>query len=621
MPSADPQTLADLELLEQAGQLPKELAPDLADLRVLRDAGQLGDAGTTSTTTTPTMTAQRQSEQQFGRGVAETVGGVLGGTAGAMSGGGTPMSAINAVAGAGLGQGIGGQAFDALAQLFGTQQPKSLTETATDVGGDVLSGAKGEMGGQIVGSLIGKGIDKTLGTIAERRARRLAMEARKAAFKQQGIQPMASDLTQSRAVGQIENAPTAFITGSGRIQRAREGQVSQAIGAAERTLNPTGQAPEPIAAGVAMQEGVNKAASKFKAQTGALFDQVEREAGDEALVPTGALREAIDSVIERKARSATGVSRATRNVQDALGPGREAVAPRADALKGLGLNEDAAALMEFARRAERIPFWMARELEAQLGELQRLSAGQKVGNLRQGEYAQLYTGLRKGMDEFLDSEGGSKIAPRLAALKQDWRTGKQLFNDSLGPLLQSGNPEDAFQAVFKPTNVTQILDFRTAVSDDVWRQSVDAWKGSLLNAARDPRTGVLVPTKLAREIEKYEKGGTLDLILGKGAQEVRDLASTLKLMGSAERVAGGANTSGTGQQLINSGILSGALGYATNPAAAAGTFLAPNLLSRYVTSPTGVDQLSRAASPVVPNLAELLGPEGLRPLTQWLGAR
>lgn len=573
--------------------------------------GRLRDAGTLPGITTTTTTTETNRYRPF----AQAAGGALGGTVGMATAG-----PVGGVAGAGLGAGAGGQAFDALLKLStairgGTTAPltggatmENLGQTAQQAGTDVVEGAVGEMGGQVVS----RGLGAVLKNVYDRRsARIMAMEGRRAVLERHGIDPLASDITQSRMVGQIENAPTAFIGGSGPLQRAREAQYAQASTAAQRTLNPTGQAPSATAAGLQVKTGVDTAAADWKAKTGPLFDAIEREAGDEALVPTAPLRQAINELVARKAKTGMGVAATTANTAARL-----------------GLAPETGELIKAVEVSEAIPFWLARELESQFGELQALPAGY-TGTLRRGEAAKLYGAVRQGIDQFLASDVGD-IAPRLAAAKQDWRIGTQLFNESLGPMVQQQTPEQAMAGIFQPTNVTQILDVRTALPDTAWTQAVEGWKANLITQATNPTTGQLQPTKLAKLIGQYDQGGTLDIILGPEAEQARDLANALGMLGTSEKVAMGGNPSGTGQQLTNSALFTTLPGFATraalgDPAAAAqmaGTLLAPPLVARYTTSPAGVEALSSLATRgIVPTLQSLADPATLRLVAQSLAAQ
>lgn len=110
------------------------------------------------------------------------------------------------------------------------------------------------------------------------------------------------------------------------------------------------------------------------------------------------------------------------------------------------------------------------------------------------------------------------------------------------------------------------------------------------------------------------------------------MAEAFRLLGASERVAGGANTSGTGQQLVNSMVMSTmpsmALGLASGsplPAIAqgVGNFVLPSLAAKFTTSPTGVNTLANMATygTVVPSLETLVSPEVLRAFGQTLAAQ
>ncbi len=552
-----------------------------------------------STTTTPT-TQRSWSARPFAQAAGGAIGGTLGGLATA--------NPLGAVGGAGLGAGIGGQAYDAAKQLFagnvaGPTSMGQLGQEARQIGGDVIEGTMGEMGGQVVG----KGLQAAAGALMSRRAGKDAARATlRGQAARSGIPLAASDITQSKTVRQIENYPGYFAIGGGRVTQFREGQ---ATAARDAVANVAGRLSDTQAdamtAGLKAQGGTKAVVQGWRQQSARLFNEIEQLAGPEPVVPTTKLRAMARSILERTAPTPMG-----------------APAIAGDIVEGL----TSVPLREVIEN-ERIPFAVARQIEAELGE-RAFRGAAPVGNLRQGELKALYAAVRGDIDDFLTSPAGADVAPALAQAKQVYATGKQLFNDSAKRIVLGGRtrplaPEQVIDRAFRPGNISDTLDFKLLVDDDTYAQATQAWLSRLTEKAT--KDGVFSPERFLTQLAPYEKSGQLQVILEPGAAaDLADAAASMRAMVSSNRLA--ANPSGTGQALMSGGQLSGmaSIPYFLSqgqygPAVGAGAaMLTPAAVGRFVTSEGGRRMLSES---MVPNLGQLLGPEGLRPLTQWLGAQ
>lgn len=590
------QMLHDLETLEQHGQLPDQHKQTLADLRTAFGAPQsVGDVvGQTLKARGIKTTAQAP--------IAETIGATVGGI-------GAPVllgTLLGGPVGAGLGlaAGVGGSA---LGDIAGQAMSSDILPTAGEAAGAGVRGAAGELIGRGVGSALGAagrytGISGKLSDAAQS-----VMEAAQR-FK---IPMMAGDITLSKPTRMLENFPTYFAIGSGAVQKAREAQLGAAGEAAGNVLLQGAQeAADNLTAGIAAQGGVRKGVQAFRQQADQLFRHVESLAGPEPVVPTTNIRAAASKLLGEAQEAPFGVPTGTRKL---AGPANTGIPALDEALQK-------------ATAGDLIDFATARRIESQVGQMAFGSrAPTTIGTIQQGQAASLYKAIRADLDAYMTSPSGAEVAPALAEAKQAYSTGKELFNNSMSKVVLGGKktpvrPEDVLGKIFKPGSITNTLDFKLAVSDDVYQGAVKAWKQGLYDNAFNP-DGTYSPAKFVREIAKYTKNGHLDVILPPDeAADLKALEMVNARLGTAERIAG--NPSGTGQamqasrQLMNiaratASVLGGGAGYeygGQHPyeAAALGT-MAPLAVGKFVTSAPGIHMLTQGVGQTLGPTAARLG--------------
>lgn len=642
---------------------------------------------TASTTTTPTTT-----EGVPGQGVRiprsadaplEAAGAMLGGAAALPATAG--LGPVAPVIGAGLGGAMANRAVDfmrgspraaaaAAREELGREGPSPAETVAEETASAVGRGAVGEAGGRVAVPILG-GAARAVGLSRP-------LEAGAAAAKQAagrlGIPLTAADITGSRTLAGIERTPSYFTFGSGIMQRFREGQLGAAGRATGEVIQSIAQTEaDEITAGRMAQGGLRAAARGFRGDAEQLFRTFDESIGPEPVVPTTQFRQAVGGALERGRQTPYGPQAAARRFQggetvveptgevSAASAVRtaapERVPPSADTTRagrralempGARTGErlpvpgggaplegeyagqqatDLDTLIHEATAQEYIPWRLARDIEAQLGELAFGRGGGPVGTIRQGQAGALYAAIRGDMDTFLSTPGREGTRAELEELKQWYATGKALFNESvvqgMGKRRGAMKPEKIIATAFRAGQVTDTLDFKLAVSDEAYEQAVGAWMQGLQAKATQLVGGreVFSPGTFVRELGRYEKNGHLDVILPpEGARAMRELTTVLSRLGSAERLAG--NPAGTGQSImgiqqlmpllrLGPDAIAGGLGSAAaGLPGAVGALALPMGLAKAVTSPRGIDLLEllstrafsgRYARPAVRGAAQL----------------
>jgi len=605
------------------------------------------DAGRdTSTTTTRTSTPQTVGEFLQSRDPFTAFGGMVGGAGAGLVSGGNPAAMVT---GAGLGQTIAGSAYDLVNPPVRRNDAGQITvgnqpvQTLTQGVSDFALGAGAEAGGQVMTRLLDPVVDKVVQSRVAKAAQRAVRQRRFADYK---MPYMPSDVApESNALALTERAAGTPFTGNAIQRNFRDTQMSRA---GEITKQFIGDAADsnPAAAGQRAVGSVSAAAAKWKRESGALFDAIEAEAGDQRVVPTAPIRDAIQRVVARKQNTAQQVGGMTSALRSGLKASKQAVGeagselrnaylfrpdevlgtieqqygqPARDVFKTFmdeGLGDDAMASLLTAMRDDQIPFSLAREIEAQFGEAARRAPGKTVGTLRQGEYGAIRRGVKDAIDQFLSSS--DELGPKMAEAKQAWATGKTNFNGVLGRIKDAQNPSEIVASVFTPKRGEDIAALRWATDNATWKALTDEWRNQLVAKATN-RDGMVVPTKLAYEIHRYK--GVLDEILPpQEADRFREIATMFRDLGRAER--GVANTSRTAGTLGDVGAITG-MGTALatgNPGMAAGIGLTQGAMPAATSyALTRKPQWFLNATPADP-LKALADPATLRVFLQNLAA-
>lgn len=626
----------------------------------------VSDAPSTSTTTTPTTTG-RSSLNTGGnaaRALGAAAGGLVGGPPGALMGMGLAGTAADLYEGkadwkrgavqtlgaagaqaafpqAGVGlrvargalsTAIAGQLYDAASNWWTGKKP-TLGATAERVGSDVVAGA------------VGEGINETMTSrAAARDARRAETQAHIATRRQQfediGVTPKASELTDSPLIEGLEDAPRGALTGSKRTRQfevAREGEKRAAVESRVRGISPQDvQTP---------RDAADIMASGFS-QEMALAEQAKRQAyrateavtGDTPVIPvtnflpalqnevrigeglpSGPLRGSARIAGRAEARVAGAPQPRPTGLLDAQGAPLMGQTDPLDAVADAMVRQfgiSPATARQFAEAAPdgRMPFWMARDLESQLGAMTR---GPTFGNTPQQAAAKrLYGALKDDMRSFYESsEQGGTVNAGLRAANEHFKRWQYYENESKLKVF-AGRADSAarMRAAFQPGNADVTAELRDVLPAETFDAGVQGWARGLYDKHAQGKP--FNSAGFAKDIRDFDKNGQLDLLLGpERAAQFRRLAEAFTPSQSIMQRSSGTTERGIrGAQLFGLGTMTAeflrALATGNLPAAggalagAAFDLGAPAALSRLTTTPGGINFLTRSAVPLAsPSMA------------------
>ena len=464
----------------------------------------------------------------------------------------------------------------------GTRATDILMGTGAGAGRTV--GAEGGPTGEAVGGIAGglvpaiprtglQGILSLLGVRGLNPQQRQLLET----FERQGISPLASDITGSRAVAGLENVPTRFPVGVAPTQRFAEQQLEQAQTATQRALQPLGPAvgteetglrlradvarqvegqrgtaeqttrqfveaggtPRTfVDVGMLAEKDVKTGIRAFGTQKRELFDEVERLAGDDPVVTLTKTKAEAANILEQSREIGSPAPRGTGAIKRLGEPDPDL---KVGGVPLRDLPPSFLATLPADMRAalagdQPITFALARRIETEMGRIGYATKRPVPESSVEGSARRLYHAIRGDLDEFLTSPAGADVAPALAEAKQLYATQKRLFNDSILRSVTGKNfkPQTFIERVFSPrADVTDLLDFKRAVSDQTYQTAT----GALLAHGFDQATtatGVFRPEDFVRWAGPYVKTGRIDQILEPTqAQRFKQLVTDMSGLGES----------------------------------------------------------------------------------------
>jgi len=181
-----------------------------------------------------------------------------------------------------------------------------------------------------------------------------------------------------------------------------------------------------------------------------------------------------------------------------------------------------------------VPFWLARNIESELGAL-GYGKSKPLGHVREADARRLYAAVRSDLDRFFENtDEGAVMGPKLAEAKQKYKIGLALYNESkAAALLDAPEPEKAIRAMFTPGNVTAVYDMRQMVPDKVFDQSVQGWMQGLYEQASKPllagEAEGFSEARFAALLKPYNRNGHLQALVGTDkARELNALAGVFR---------------------------------------------------------------------------------------------
>ena len=539
----------------------------------------------------------------------QTVGGIGGGVAGGIAG--APLGPLGIILGSVGGAGLFGAAAkgyqNIYRSLFGEEEkaPKTSYEAAVDMAKAGGEEAAWDLGGQLGARALGK-IFHTIRPKAVDDIEKLAIQLEKG-----GGKFTAAQRSDSWLLHQLDSLTRGSLTGSGRMKaidtlnetaiKNIEGELRQKI-AKNVTNNLSDQE-----LGQLFLNTVKGGRAAHRTVVGEMYG------GFDDLVPTRMVQQVLPdgsaAVKELKPVSTEGMKKS-------LTPFRKQL----ERLKYAGESSESKKLLDdiFAQD-ETLTFSDAQALRSSLLDAQRNLEGTMGKSKISGKVNKVIDEITKAMDEAALKESTTTLS-KYRAIKNYARKGYEVFdNKFLGDMIiaDKKNAEKIGEHVFRVGNVTEIQQVKKALRyaakfgkeegisyDATWKQMQSGYLDSLLRRSSTQAeigagTGVeqvvqegldVSGARLLKEFTDPKKARTLAATFDKPQRQ-----AILEFAKIAERVQrkpeGGL---GMLMQLTQAGAIYTAATGDIDPREAAMIFLAPAVLARIMTNPTGAKIMATA---------------------------
>lgn len=273
------------------------------------------------------------------------LGGMAGGVIGALPAiAAGPLGLLTAPTGAGLG-------FAAGSRLRGAIRGEDLP-SVPEMAGELLTGAAGEMGGQLVAKGISKGVEavseKVIPFVKGARTAK-AREFMKGAAEFE-IPTTAAERSGSRTLSQLEAFPTRVPAGAGTMETMTTAQREAQQRAAGRFAFPPGEAPDPSVVGGVVQETARRPAQQAITAT---EDMLRREFPGPPPSPSGVGQRIQETVSSQRTAAEQATAEARRQATERLGFQGQRSTP----LQVGTTTQEAATIAERAARDEAAPLY------------------------------------------------------------------------------------------------------------------------------------------------------------------------------------------------------------------------------------------------------------------------
>lgn len=502
-------------------------------------------------------------------------GGILGGAVAGPPG---------AVMGAGLGAGLGRLSEQYLSPEG--QHPASVGEALSKTGEATQTGMLQEMGGQIGGNLLTRGLQKILAPFAGRAAANAPMvqQAEQSLGVAADALPVSFQLN-SPGVGQVEKMTSRFPVGSQMGEQFNEklSNILQRSGTdfADQVAPGVSRDLSTLASYLRDARSVNQDAAEAAGHK--LYDAVEQAAGTQPL-PTPNLTD-LALKIQQKADVLGGYANtAERKLGGLAQEGR--LGPPA-ALQGLSANYYQQALQQLAGMGVspggELPFSLLRDIQSRSGAL--ASAAERAGDHQlAGIYKQAYMAATDDIGNL--STVKPQLGPLLDTANEYWKRQvvapfyERLPKDMGGlpnlatQAFKNAQPSDVVPRLAGPGVTPEIVEqAQRAVGPDNMQQAVAGVFHDLATRQAISSDGTFSLDRMLTKLrpENYNPDA-LEKLLGPqrygDLQQLQDVWQGIKRSGTP-----GANPSGTGQAMGTMGQVFGIVSFASQePLAAAGAY-------------------------------------------------
>ena len=351
---------------------------------------------------------------EYGRPIAETIGGGIGG-AGAMLLGQmgpqvlTPEELVTVPAAVGAGTAAGGQIYDlAMRKSMNLPDEQTMGDKAKEVATDFGLGAIGQKGGEVIQTYL-QGFAPWL---------KNAREGVAEAFRQVGVDPTAAALSGRKLIQQVETALNVMPFSGDVLGKQYQTMLDQMDTYVRGVVNSISEKSGTTAVGRSIDQGVEQFTNSFRGTAGGLYD-------------------ALWAKLPKNTRVAAN------NFEDALG---NATSQFADDPAFMGiLDSNVVKQLEKAYAAGdgTIAVGTMKALRTKIGAAMDDKA--LLADTSQAELKRLYAALSEDIKLAADAAGA---LPEFKRANAYWGAGRNRIDGVLQPIVKGNTVDDIYNAVF-----------------------------------------------------------------------------------------------------------------------------------------------------------------------------
>lgn len=462
---------------------------------------------------------------------------------------------LGSVVGSGLGFSAGEQVSQKIGEAIGAVEPQTLGERFITAGGDIITGATAEAGGQAgvraVGGILGKLLAPAKGSVTQEA---LATERliKSVVPDAPGLSP--AQKTDSFVVDIMEGISEASFTGGGRFLKFRAAQVKSIEEFTERVTESMASQLRgrltPSEAGELVSSVIRGGSRAFKQTANKLYGEVDR-------LTTGA-------VVDLR-----GLKGFAKNAEKI-----------ASQRKGIGATQAGDALLtKVAKLDDVVPFEVAQSIRSGLlDEIGTLSISRDKAR---GLAKQLLKQTDRAMED-----GAKNLNPEAKdawrSANKFWRTQKNRFENKFIRKLQGvieDNPEKIIERVFTRNNESNISRLWDVVGQDTKRVLKTAYLDDIVIKSRSLDDGRLLGPSFLGQLRRIGDSSLSKIYSPEELKLVRGVGKAAKLAAQRPKEGGGMAIQLTQFAVIGSVVLGRAEGIPI--------LVAPNIISRIMIHPQG----------------------------------
>lgn len=485
-------------------------------------------------------------------GIGSTLGAVFGAGGGLVVGAPTGPGVLGTtIGGASVGAGFGGSVsaglYDFLLQnIAGVENTQSVAQRTLGLLQEGAMAAGGEVVGAVGGAAVKQSIKEMLG------GGTLKAQAIYARLARQEITPTAGVVTEGRAIGRVEAALGQATASATRMRNEVERVLIDTARAVRRVSERIGRARTQQGAGEAIQEGVEAATRRFRAQQAQMETRLSTMIGDDATIGLNnikALRDELKQAAEQAPRSLGAMyNDAIATLNNILSDARPRVSTVDTGLVDAAGNPITRTLFT---GNDGISYSAFRQLRTVFGE--RMS-DMTEGSVKRSMAKRVYGALSQDLNETI-AKMGDDVAAQFddtIRLTREWNeTNAKLFRR----LTEYDAPEKAYRYMINSSKDggTMLQRLRTQFTDDEWKDisATVIQKMGFKNFGNEADDAF----SFSRFVSNFQdiSDEAKDAIFGAKSTELRqsleELVVVFRAMNDNVRLRNHANTAGTAFQL------------------------------------------------------------------------